>query len=235
MLFSPCKNACSLACSMVPFCKLVLAALSRRCGLELFARKQWCLWTPCVHDKHSYTATKAPSQGQQVTLETDLLQHACGPCGTSAGALHVPQLPHINALCHCSTQLKPSMADCRSAEVSEAVCFEEASHFARMLFYQRLRTPADRQQVAALFESVWGTCIKADTTPELSISPHWAQVGKAGLARPGATHSNSGDPVALISCRLGRRMSVACSCKHGTPGCLCALAIHWYLCSAVWH
>ena len=109
----------------------------------------------------------------------------------------------LMAPCHYRTQLKLFTAGCRSAEASEAVCLEDASHFARMLFYQRLRTPADRQQVAALFESVWDTSIEAQIHPELSISPQCVQIGKAGLARPGANHPNTGKPVALISCRLG--------------------------------
>ena len=156
-------------------------------------------------DKHRCTTIEAVSHGQQATLETDLPRHACRPCHTFAAALHVPGLPHSDAPCHSRAQLTSSTAGCRSAEASDAVCLEEASHFARMLFYQRLRTPADRQQVAALFESVWGASIMAHTTPELSTSPQWVQVGRAGLARPGSNYPKTGHSVAPISCKLGQQ------------------------------
>lgn len=64
----------------------------------------------------------------------------------------------------------------------EAAALDSAvRHYASLLFLQRLRTEADRQHAAAVFDQAWGSDAAQPAQrarqPELHISPDAVQVG----------------------------------------------------------
>lgn len=56
-------------------------------------------------------------------------------------------------------------------------------HFSQMLFFERLRTPQDRQHLLQLYQECWGHPLPLTPTPELTICPASVKLGWATLPR----------------------------------------------------
>ncbi|KAL0049173.1 hypothetical protein WJX82_008148 [Trebouxia sp. C0006] len=69
-------------------------------------------------------------------------------------------------------------------ESSAALAIEAAvEHFSQMLFFERLRTPQDRQHLLQLYQQCWGHPLPLTPTPELTICPAFVKLGWATLPR----------------------------------------------------
>ena len=78
----------------------------------------------------------------------------------------------------------PDLTRCPKDE--EALLRTATTEFARMLFLYRMRSPADRAQVAAIFARVFGTPIPDPARPLVAITPSAAHIGWARLPRQGS-------------------------------------------------
>ena len=76
-------------------------------------------------------------------------------------------------------------------ESNAAVAIEAAvEHFSQMLFFERLRTPQDRQHLLQLYQQCWGHPLPLTPTPELTICPVSVKLGWAMLPRT-LSHADS--------------------------------------------
>ena len=69
-------------------------------------------------------------------------------------------------------------------ESNAALAMEAAvEHFSQMLFFERLRSPQDRQHLLQLYQQCWGHPLSLTPTPELTICPASLKLGWATLPR----------------------------------------------------
>ncbi|KAL0028971.1 hypothetical protein WJX77_009058 [Trebouxia sp. C0004] len=96
----------------------------------------------------------------------------------SAGGPWEFNLRDLLRWCNLAEAAVPAHDTTAALEIQAAV-----EHFSQMLFFERLRTPQDRQHLLQLYQQCWGHPLPLTPTPELTICPAFVKLGWATLPR----------------------------------------------------